>query len=250
MSTCKSPPEFKSKLKSYDRYERVVWLPILKKKPTRNSRCSVTPGKWLKWGTWQSVELTLPNLNNDEGVTTLIYYFNWLFLKDELSKVYGRYVKFDRCKDSSIKMEDRILEFENFYNRINQKEMTFTAPSALAFKILNGATLNHRDRQLVLTGLDYTNKVTLFDQMRKALRKFHRDQAIKVSSDNTTETAIKIEAILSNEDETRYMKINPYRKHNRILISSLDQFNIPINPIIGLHQTTHHLIGLRDHFIC
>ena len=32
MSTCKSPPEFKSKLKSYDRYERVVWLPILKKK--------------------------------------------------------------------------------------------------------------------------------------------------------------------------------------------------------------------------
>ena len=40
-------------------------------------------------------EITLANLNNEEGVNTLINYFNRLFLKDELSELYECYIKFD-----------------------------------------------------------------------------------------------------------------------------------------------------------
>ena len=39
-------------------------------------------------------EITLVSLNN-EGVNKLVNYFNRLFLNDELSEVYERYIKSD-----------------------------------------------------------------------------------------------------------------------------------------------------------
>ena len=40
-------------------------------------------------------EITLVSLNNEGGVNKLINYFNRLFLNDELSEVYERYIKSD-----------------------------------------------------------------------------------------------------------------------------------------------------------
>ena len=68
-----------------------------------------------------------------------------------------------------------------------------------SFKLLDGAKLNHCDCQLVLTGVDYTNRETLFQQMKKALCKFHGEQTIPSSSD--TPAAIKVEPALYNEEQ-------------------------------------------------
>ena len=74
-------------------------------------------------------EIKSANLNNEGDVSTLINYFNRLFLKDELSEVYERYIKFDRYyTETSVKWKI-VLEFEKLYNHINQKEMTL--PPAL-----------------------------------------------------------------------------------------------------------------------
>ena len=109
MSSYKNPPEFNSKLKPYDRYveELRAW-------------CIVTDLAKEKHGV--AIALSLPengpsgvrdkvfneiksaNLNNEGGVSTLINYFNRLFLKYELSEVYERYIKFDRYyKETSVK---------------------------------------------------------------------------------------------------------------------------------------------------
>ena len=123
-----------------------------------------------------------------------------------------RYIKFDRYyKETSVKMEDYVLEFEKLYNCINQKEMTLP-PAVLAFKPLDGVKLNHHDHQLVLTGVDYTNWKSLFEQMKKALCKFHGEQAILSSSDSPA--AIKVEPALYNEKEAYYSKVSQYRKSN------------------------------------
>ena len=74
-------------------------------------------------------------------------------------------------------MEEFILEFEKRYNRIKQKEMTLPT-CVLAFKLLDASGLSHRDRQLVLTGVDYSNKDSMYDQMKASLKKFHGEQAI------------------------------------------------------------------------
>ena len=44
--------------------------------------------------------------------------------------------------------------------------------SVVAFKLLDGTMLDHKDRQLVLTAVDYDKKDTLFTQMKNALKKF------------------------------------------------------------------------------
>ena len=44
--------------------------------------------------------------------------------------------------------------------------------NVVEFKILNGTMLNHKDRQLVFTAVDYNKKYTLFMQMKTVLKKF------------------------------------------------------------------------------
>ena len=52
----------------------------------------------------------------------------------------------------------------------------------------------------------------LFEQMKKALRKFHGEQAIPSSSDPPA--AIKVGPALYNEEEAYYSKMSQYRKYN------------------------------------
>ena len=42
----------------------------------------------------------------------------------------------------------------------------------LAFKLLDCTGLEHKDRQLVLTGVDYKNTGNLFNQMKMSSKKF------------------------------------------------------------------------------
>ena len=116
-----------------------------------------------------SSELTLDDLKKENDITILIAYMDSIFKKDELSEVYERYVAFDRYKkDSSQKMDDFILEFERRYYRAKQE---MELPQAvLAFKLLDPAQVEQKDRQLVLTGVDYSKKTELFDQMKSSLK--------------------------------------------------------------------------------
>ena len=56
--------------------------------------------------------------------------------------------------------------------------------SVLAFKLLDGACLQHKDRQLVLTGVNYAEVANMFKQMKTALKKFFGEQSIPVSADD------------------------------------------------------------------
>ena len=123
-------------------------------------------------------EIAVTTLKEENGVETLITYLNTLFRKDELCEVYERYTTFDRySKTDEVKMDDFILAFERLYNRIKQKEMALPQV-VLAFKLLEASKISHRDRQLVLTGVNYEQKETLFDQMKNSLRKFHGEQSL------------------------------------------------------------------------
>jgi len=63
-------------------------------------------------------EIDLEDLKKDDGVETLIVFFDSVFKKDELSEIYEHYVNFDRYrKDGKDRMEKDILEFEKLYNK-------------------------------------------------------------------------------------------------------------------------------------
>ena len=100
MSLYKNPPEFNSKLKPYDQYveELRAWCIVTDlAKEKQGIAIALSLPENDPSGVRDEVfnEITLANLNNEEGVNTLINYFNRLFLKDELSELYECYIKFD-----------------------------------------------------------------------------------------------------------------------------------------------------------
>ena len=121
-----------------------------------------------------------------------------LFKIDQFWEVYERFIQFQCYKNTvNVKMEDFILEFKKLYNRIRQKNMILP-PAAIVLKLLDASQLDSNQKS-VLTGADYNKVNTLFDQMKKVLRTFHRQQAIPPSS-----APINIEAALETTSESVY----------------------------------------------
>ena len=116
-------------------------------------------------------EISADVLNADDGVTKLIEFLDKIFKKDELSEAYETYVEFDRFRRSKLSsMEDYVIEFEKLYNKTKKFKMELPQP-VLAFKLLECSDLEMKDRQLVLTGVDYDKTDTMFKQMSISLKK-------------------------------------------------------------------------------
>ena len=176
MAGYKNPPVF-SKEKPYDRYvdEIRAWCIVTElDKKKQGVAIALSFPESDPSGVRDKVfnELKLETINADDGVEKLIEYLDKLFKKDELSEVYERYILFDRYeRESEMKIDDFILEFERRYNRIKQKDMNLPA-GVLAFKLLDASKLPHDKRQLALTAVDYTKKNELFDQMKSCYQLF------------------------------------------------------------------------------
>lgn len=101
-------------------------------------------------------------------------------------------------------MEDYVIEFEKLYNKTKNFKMDLPKP-VLAFKLLE---LDMKDRQLVLTGVDYAKVDNLFKQMSVSLKKFFGQQAAS-SKEMIYNSGIKVEsACLAMED------VNYFRNHS------------------------------------
>ena len=94
---------------------------------------------------------------------------------------------------------DTMDQFLNDYEK-NIKELKkegVTLPEVvLAMQLIDSAGLSKQDKQMVLTAVDYSKKEEMYDQMKKALRKFFGDhgmshkQRIKEESVNVAEEEV------------------------------------------------------------
>ena len=150
-------------------------------------------------------EISANVLNADDGVTKLIEFLDKIFKKDELSEAYETYVEFDRFRRSKVSsMEDYVIEFEKLYNKTKKFKMELPQP-VLAFKLLECSDLEMKDRQLVLTGVDYEKTDTLFKQMSISLKKFFGQQAAS-SKEMTDVSGIKVESVNMMSEDVNYAR--------------------------------------------
>ena len=115
-------------------------------------------------------DVSLEDLKNDGGVKKLIKFMDNLFKKDELSEAYEIFSDFERFKWSpTMTMDTYTMEFDKLYDKT--KKFTMVLPESVkAFKLLEGARLEQKDRQFVLTCVNYENSDTLYKQMTSALK--------------------------------------------------------------------------------
>ncbi len=84
-------------------------------------------------------------------MATLMTKLDYVFLKEEKDCAYEAYSYFDGItKNGLVSMTDYIIDFEQRYNRMKKYNMTLP-DAVLAFKLLDTACLDEKNRQLALT---------------------------------------------------------------------------------------------------
>ena len=114
-----------------------------------------------------AMEIPADDLDKDNGMDTLLAKLDGVFQLEEKDRAYEAYSQFDRMKkDDSVSMADYIIDFEQRYNRIKKYDMTLP-DAVLAFKLLDTACLDEKNRQLALTACPDLK----FSSMKAALKR-------------------------------------------------------------------------------
>lgn len=77
----------------------------------------------------------------------------------------------DLKRSEGQSMNEFIAIFDSKYRKIEKKKMTLPS-EILAFKVLRKANITKEQKMLVLTGMNYENKATLYEEAKKPLKKF------------------------------------------------------------------------------
>ena len=129
--------------------------------------------------------------------------------KDDLTESIEKFDDFERqCNQN---MTELIAAFDAKYRKIEKKNMKLPQ-EILAFKLLKKANITKDEKLLVLTGMDFSKKDTLYEEAKKSLRKFKGDSC--ESGNATSQPGIKLEpAFLAEHEEALlaagYVKAKP-----------------------------------------
>ena len=78
-------------------------------------------------------------------------------------------------KTDTDSMAQFITNYDRKVNKL-KRDGTVLPETVLALQLLESVYLERKERQLVLTAVDYSQKETMYEQMRKALIKFHSEE--------------------------------------------------------------------------
>ena len=102
----------------------------------------------------------------------------------------------DDLVDSVEKFDDfDAAMFDAIYRKIEKKKMTLPS-EILAFKLLKKANITKEERLLILTGMNYEQKSTLYEEAKSSLKKFKGDDGGQIEK-----SAIKLEPAYLAENE-------------------------------------------------
>ena len=108
----------------------------------------------------KSCNISVSDLNKDNGLNTLITKIKTLYAKDINALAYMAYDQFENFKrPDEMTIVDYINEFERLNNKIRQFDMVLPT-GVLAYKVLNNANISSEKKQLIratVVSLTYEN---------------------------------------------------------------------------------------------
>ena len=142
-------------------------------------------------------QISLDDLKKEDGLDILIAFLDKHLKKDDLADSLYKFGEFDFHRHDGMSISEYIPSFDTRYRKIEKLKMTLPS-EILAFKLLRKANIRKKEITLVLTGMNYFNKETLYDEAKKLLKKFKGD--IAEGSANSS-TSIKLEPVFLAEHE-------------------------------------------------
>ena len=119
--------------------------------------------------------------------------------KDDLTDSLDKFEDFDNIerKEEQI-IQEYIAMFDLKYRKIQKKHMTLSS-EILAFRLIKRANITREEKLLVLTGMNYENRTSLYEEAVKSLKKFKG--AISIESKIVrSETKLETTIIVANEE--------------------------------------------------
>ena len=143
-------------------------------------------------------QLHLDKLKSYDGLNVLIHFLDQHLAKDDLSDSLEKFEDFEdfkRLEGQSI--AEFVAMFDSKYRKIEKKRMTLPS-EILAFKLLRKANISKEEKLLVLTGMNYENRKTLYEEAKKSLKKFKGNDI----GSSSNQASIKLEpAFLAANEE-------------------------------------------------
>ena len=143
-------------------------------------------------------QISIEDLKKEDGLDKLIGFLDKHLKKDDLAdslEKFGEFEDFQRIEGLSI--VEYIASFDSKYRKIEKLKMTLP-PEILAFKLIRKANISHDETLLVLTGMNYANKETLYEEAMNSLKKFKGDIA---AGKGSSSSGIKLEPAFLAENE-------------------------------------------------
>ena len=168
--------------KSYDRWlqEIKAWkltTAVEKKKQALTIALALPEGSEVRRRIFEESG-SIDELNVDEGVEKLITRLDKWYKENDLSAAYGAWTKFDAYKKTyDVTMDNYISEFMRRNNDLKKHDVKIPN-SILAFKMLDNAGLDFKDKQMALTAVSFDDKEKMLELMQQSLKKFFGSQEV------------------------------------------------------------------------
>jgi len=117
-------------------------------------------------------QLHLDDLKSYDGLKVLIHFLDQHLAKDDLTDSLEKFEDFEDFKRlDGQSIAEFVSMFDVKYRKIEKKKMTLPS-EILAFKLLRKANISKEEKLLVLTGMNFDNRKTLYEEAKKSLKKF------------------------------------------------------------------------------
>ena len=178
-----APPVWKTEITSYEdwKFDVTLWTNFTKAEKARRGFALYSTLPTEK-GVNEKVRLAMQNgeldINADDAVEKIFGILDKFFKKDDLSVVCEAWCRYKNLvKGENDTMDQFLNDYEKNIKELKKEGVTLPEV-VLAMQLIDSAGLSKQDKQMVLTAVDYSKKEEMYDQMKKALRKFFGDHGM------------------------------------------------------------------------
>ena len=201
MATRIDPPSLRTKTYELYRQELLAWREVTDlRKEKQGVAIALSLPEEDKTKIREKVfeQIKLDDLKKDDGLDTLIAFLDSHLKKDDLADSQEKFEEFeDFERKEGMSITEYIASFDFLYRKMEKLKMKLPM-EILAFKLLRKANIGKEEKLLVLTGMNYEHKETLYEEAKKSLQKFKGDIT---EGQRGSSSAIKLEPAYLTENE-------------------------------------------------
>ena len=235
MTTTINPPDFSSKNFEIYKLQLRAWSEVTEIKKSKQAIVIALSIQDFAISENVFSQLSVDDLNQENGLDILIKFLDSILGKDELTDTLEKYEDFENCQRADNQtIREFIASFDLKYKKLEKLKIKLPS-EILALKLIRKANISKQMRMLVLTGIDFSTKETMYKQSQESLRKFFGDIQMENAwiGLNMREGAHRNDFIADGFKKYGCKQTKPARYGNRKIngLCSKNGFRKRINPV-------------------